>query len=395
MRPWPPLVHTVHYTPAEARPDTRGLNHVKNALHRRQRKHQRTTASGLVLVGLVAILLLALTQPERPAQPVSKAALVPPIKSTSPLDSSLEKLPQVRGVYLPAGVAANPKKLQEIIENSQRLGFNTLVIDIKDNHGTVAYDTKVPLAQKIGARVALLKLDELLPHLKKLGFYVIARQVVFYDPKLARYLSALPTERESQRWVSPADERAQEYNLAIAEEVASLGFDELQFDYIRWPDGGAYKPIYAERYETIERFLQRASERLGRRIRLSADVFGRTLWGWNLKKIDPIGQHLETFDKFFDVLSPMVYPSHYETEELRADPYGTVKKALESGLRRNLKLRPFLQAFEMRIPSTMSYARYIRDQIRAVRELGLESYLFWNPKGEYSALWRALQEKSP
>ncbi len=376
---------------------------MKNALHRRQRKRQRITASGLVLVGLVAILLLALTQPERPAQPVSQAALVP-------LDSSLEKLPQVRGVYLPAGVAANPKKLQEIIENSQRLGFNALVIDIKDNHGTVAYDTKVPLAQKIGARVALLKLDELLPHLKKLGFYVIARQVVFYDPKLAKALtpSPLPSEGEGSRgvrglgrggeslvWVSPADERAQEYNLAIAEEVASLGFDELQLDYIRWPDGGAYKPIYAERYETIERFLQRASERLGRRIRLSADVFGRTLWGWNLKEIDPIGQHLETFDKFFDVLSPMVYPSHYETEELRAAPYGTVKKALESGLRRNLKLRPFLQAFEMRIPNTMSYARYIRDQIRAVRELGLESYLFWNPKGEYSALWRALQEKSP
>jgi hypothetical protein len=371
---------------------------VKNSLQRAQREKRRyIVAIGLVFVGL-SILLFVLTQPERSGQPVSKAALVPSMKRAtpaSPLDSSLGELPEVRGVYLPATVAANPKKLHEIIENSQRLGFNALVIDIKDNHGTVAYDTQVPLAHKIGARVDLLRLDALVPYLKKLGFYVIARQVVFYDPKLARYLSALPTERETQRWVSPADARAQEYNVAIAEEAASLGFDELQFDYIRWPDGGAYQPIYAERYDAIERFLQRVSQRLHKKIRLSADVFGRTLWGWNLRKIDPIGQHLETFDKFFDVLSPMVYPSHYETDELRSDPYGTVKKALESGLRRNLRLRPFLQAFEMRIPQSMSYARYIGEQVRAVRELNIRSYLFWNPKGDYSALWRALGEKSP
>lgn len=361
----------------------------------RREKRRRFAIFGLIFVGL-AILLFVLTQPERPAQPVSKAALVPISKRTptvSYLDSSGE-LPQVRGVYLPAAVAANPKRLQDILENSQRLGFNALVIDIKDNHGTVAYDTKVPLAHKIGACVVLLKLDELLPRLKKLGFYVIARQVLFYDPKLARYLDALPSQREPQRWVSPADVRVQEYNLAIAEEVASLGFDEIQFDYIRWPDGGVYKPIYVERYEAIERFLQRACERLHTKIRLSADVFGRTLWGWNLKKIDPIGQHLETFSRFFDVLSPMVYPSHYETEELRSHPYGTVKKALESGLKRNLKLRPFLQAFEMRIPNSMSYARYIREQIRAAHELGIESYLFWNPRGDYTALWSALKTRS-
>jgi hypothetical protein len=101
------------------------------------------------------------------------------------------------GSILPAAVAANPKRLQEIIENSRRAGFNALVIDVKDNHGTVAYDTKVPLAQKIGARVNLLKLEELLPKLKKLGFYVIARHVLFYDPKLARHLSALPTEKRA------------------------------------------------------------------------------------------------------------------------------------------------------------------------------------------------------
>ncbi len=385
-----------------------GLKQLKNNF-RRSQKLLRVCCAGIAVAGLAA-LLLAMTQAGRPAQPVSNAALIPSFHTSTPGLDPLDRLPEVRVVYLPAAVAANPRKLHEIMENSRRVGFNALVIDIKDNHGTVAYDTKVPLAQKIGARGNLLKLDELVPHLKKLGFYVIARQVVFYDPKLAKALAPGPSPvREDRRgvaarlaegrgeglvWVSPADERVQEYNLAIAAEVAAAGFDELQFDYIRWPDGGAYKPIYAERYAAIERFLLRAHQRLHGKIRLSADVFGRTLWPWNIKKIDPIGQHLEAFDRYVDVLSPMVYPSHYETEELRADPYGTIKKALESGLKRQLRLRPFLQAFEMRIPSHLSYAQYIQAQVRATRDMDITSYLFWNPKGDYSALWRALSGSS-
>jgi hypothetical protein len=332
--------------------------------------------AGFVLATLALLLLVA-----QPAQiPVPAAPSV------------AHKL--IRGVYLPAHVAAHPKKLQAITENARRVGFNTLVIDVKDNHGLVYYDTKVSLVQKIGARRPILKLDELLPQLKAQGFYLIARQVLFYDPKLAQYLDALKTERESGRWVSPADERVQEYNLAIAEEVAMLGFDEIQFDYVRWPDGGAYQPIYAERYAAIERFLQRAHRELHKKIALSADVFGRTLWSWNLKKIDPIGQHLETFQHYVNVLSPMIYPSHYETEALRADPYGTIKKALSAGQKRGLSLRPFLQAFEMRIPATMTYTQYIQAQLRAAHELGIESYLFWNPRGDYAGLWQALESRA-
>jgi hypothetical protein len=361
-----------------------------------RRSHKKRSLSvffvGIVVAGLAA-LLLVITQVGRPAHPMSKFALTPSLNDHARIDRS-GGLPDVRGVYLPAAVAANTKKLQEILENSRRIGFNAIVIDIKDNHGTVAYDSKTPLTQEIGARVDLLKLDELVPYLKKLGFYVIARQVLFYDPKLATHFNALNTAKEPHRWVSPADDRVQEYNLAIAEEAAAGGFDELQFDYIRWPDGGAYQPIYTNRYEAMKRFLERVHQRLHLQIRLSADVFGRTLWSWNTKKIDPIGQHLETFAEFFDALSPMIYPSHYETEELRADPYGTVKKSLESGLKRQLPLRPFVQAFEMRIPRHLSYTQYIRAQVRATRDMGITSYLFWNPKGDYSALWRALSEPS-
>jgi hypothetical protein len=292
-----------------------------------------------------------------------------------------------RGVYLSSLAAARPSKIEEVIQKSRALGLNAIVIDIKDNHGVVSYDTKVALAKTIGARTNRLNLGKLLPKLKAQGFYVIARHVLFYDPKLAKY-----TKSPSATWVSATDSRAIQYNLAIAEEVATLGFDEIQFDYVRFPDDGKMKPIYSTRYDAIARFIEQVRAKLGNKIHLSADVFGRTLWSWNMKKVDPIGQHLESLDPYLDYLSPMIYPSHYETDKLRGDPYGTIKLALQAGLKRELKLRPFLQAFDMKIPGTMTYEQYIAAQIRATRELGFDGYLFWNPEANYTTLWKVLKQ---
>ncbi len=290
-----------------------------------------------------------------------------------------------RGIYLTSLLASRPERLAEIIEQANRHGLNAIVIDVKDNHGVVAYDTQVPLARTIGAREVRFDLKTLVESLKARGLYVIARQVVFYDPKLASHLKS-----RLGPWVSPTEERVVAYNLAIAEEVAAAGFHEIQFDYIRYPDGGDLRPIYGTRYRAIRDFLRRAYERLHAQINLSADVFGRTLWDWNLKKIDPIGQALDELRPYVDLLSPMVYPSHYEDRRFWDDPYGTVKKSLQNGLERDLKMRPFLQAFEMRLPVGMTQEEYILEQIRAVRELGFGGYLFWNPEGNYDPLWRAL-----
>ncbi len=295
-----------------------------------------------------------------------------------------------RGVYLTALAAAKSSKIDEIIQKSAALGLNAIVIDIKDNHGVVAYESQVALAKTIGARTNRLNLKALLPKLKSHGLYVIARHVLFYDPKLAKHLQS-----PIKPWVLPTDHRVVQYNLAIAEEAAALGFDEIQFDYARYPDpekGAKLKPIYASRYDAITSFVRQVRARLGSKVYLSADVFGRTLWAWNVKKIDPIGQHLEALNPYLDYLSPMIYPSHYETEKLRSDPYGTIKLALQAGLKRELKLRPFLQAFDLRIPHTMSYAQYIAHQIKAVHELGFEGYLFWNPESNYATLWKVLEQ---
>lgn len=288
-----------------------------------------------------------------------------------------------RGIYLTSLAAANQKFLEATMAKILEAGLNTVVIDVKNNHGEVTYDTKVALAKTIGAKVPRLSLKKLLAKLKSKGIYVIARQVVFYDPKLASALKS-----RAAPWVLPTDAKAVQYNLEIAEEVAK-GFDEIQFDYLRFPDGeelGNWKA----RYEAINEFLRQVHERLGNKINISIDVFGRTLWDWNRKKIDPIGQSLEDISLYVDLISPMVYPSHYENDRFRNHPYETVKLGLENGLRRNLEMRPFLQAFALRIPKGMNLPQYIREQIRAVKELGIDGYLFWNPGSDYTALWEAL-----
>ncbi len=336
--------------------------------------------AGLALILVVAAPFLALTGPNRPGPRPEPELVVALANPPQPADEQ-------RGVYFTAPALAKLERegrLEPFIAEMRKLGLNAIVIDIKDMSGGVTYESKVPLVKELRAVTVRLDLPRLLALFKAKGIYTIARQVAFYDPKLAKYLKSA-----SAPWVSPADSRVVEYNLAIAQEALALGFDELQFDYIRYHDDGKLAAVYEARYTAITGFLRQARARL--KGRLSIDVFGRTLWEWNRKRIDPIGQQLEELAPYVDWISPMVYPSHYEPA-LREKPYETVKRALESGLKRGLKLRPYLQAFQMAIPAGMDYYDYIRAEIRAVAELGFKSYLFWNPRSDYSALFAALRK---
>jgi hypothetical protein len=291
------------------------------------------------------------------------------------------------GVYLTEHAAAKQTVLDGVVQAAARGQINAVVIDVKDNNGDIAYASAVPLARQIGAVFPRLDLRTLVPTLRARGLYVIARQVVFYDPRLAKHLGS-----SSAEWVLPSDERAVVYNLEIAQEVAGLGFDEIQFDYIRFPDGGKLEPVYESRYAAVNRFLSLARQRLSGRVLLSADLFGRVTWPWNERRIDPIGQSLEEVGERVDFISPMLYPSHYHEQVYKDDPYRTVTDALGAGLKRTTTpLRPFLQAFNMAIPSGMTLEGYIRAQVKAARALGADGYLFWNPSSDYSALWRALE----
>ncbi len=293
-----------------------------------------------------------------------------------------------RGIHLSFYALARPGLAEAVAERLREAGLNAVVICVKDMHGTVGYGSQVPLAREIGAAYPYIKLPDLIDFFRSRGFYVIARQVLFYDPILSKYLGY-----PGGKWVYPSDGRAVEYNLAIARELEALGFDEIQFDYIRFPDDGEIGEEYPERYAAVNAFLKRAREELS--MPISIDLFGRVLWPWNKEKKDPIGQCLEEMAPFVDVISPMLYPSHYVEPELKADPYRTVKLALTHGMSRvAVPFRPYLQAFEMDIPPGMARPEYILAQVRAAEEMGADGYLFWNPRSDYAHLWEALSRGS-
>ncbi|GAB4304112.1 MAG: hypothetical protein Kow0097_00530 [Candidatus Bipolaricaulota bacterium] len=289
-----------------------------------------------------------------------------------------------RGVYLTAYAAGQPDFLEGTLDRLAEHGLNTVVVDIKNNQGEVCYASGVELAQRIEAVTPLLDLAAIVRTVHARGMYAIARQVVFYDPILARHLG-LP----SAPWVLPTVEAAITYNLDIAAEAERVGFDEIQFDYVRFPDDGPIGPDHSTRCQAVEAFLARARARLS--LPLSADVYGRVMFPWNAQRIDPIGQHLEGMARWVDVISPMLYPSHYAEQEFKDDPYGTVRRGLEcGGARVATPLRPYLQAFAMALPPGMGLAAYIVAQIEGAEEGGADGYLFWNPRCDYSAVWEAL-----
>jgi len=124
---------------------------------------------------------------------------------------------------------------------------------------------------------------------------------------------------------------------------------------------------------------------------LSVDVYGRVMFPWNARRIDPIGQHLEGMAQWVDVVSPMLYPSHYAEQEFEEDPYGTVRRRLEYGRARiATPLRPYLQAFEMALPAGTTLVEYIVAEIEGAEVGKANGYLFWNPRSDYTALWEAL-----
>ncbi len=334
-------------------------------------------------------LLLLFFRPAIAPAPIQAPIEPPPEEGTSPTGEEPVTAPAdfhgKVGIHLSFYALAKLGFAEEIADKLRAFGLNAVVICVKDMHGTVGYESGIPLAREIGAAVPYLALPELIEFFQSRGLYVIARQVLFYDPILSKYLGY-----PGGKWVYPSDERAVAYNLAIARELEALGFDEIQFDYIRFPDDGEIGGAYPERYAAVNSFLRRARELLT--IPLSIDLFGRVLWPWNREKKDPIGQCLEEMAPYVDVISPMLYPSHYVEPELKANPYRTVRLALVHGMSRvEVPFRPYLQAFDMDIPPGMTLPEYILAQVRAAEEMGSDGYLFWNPRSDYSALWEALR----
>lgn len=300
------------------------------------------------------------------------------------------------------GIMRNAKHLIRTTE------VNALVIDIKMDRGQIAFKTANPIANKIGAQEVILfkDLPQFVADLKKEGIYTIARIVCFKDTPLVtanpqwgvkKTDGTMFKDKEGLYWLDPSQKGAWDYIIAIAEESAKAGFDEIQFDYVRFPDRKGIKfsveNTQAERVKTISGFLERARTRLiPYNVFISADIFGYV--SWHNADIE-IGQRVDAMAPYVDYLSPMLYPSGFNagipgfTNPVAAN-YEIVKHSLDKALEKSggspLSYRPWLQAFRDYAFDRRIYGeKEIRDQIRASDDFGSCGWILWNPRNVYTA----------
>ena len=312
----------------------------------------------------------------------------------------------VKALYLTVYGATSTKLRNAALETIENNKLNALVIDVKGDRGFIPFKVDLPLAEAIGAQNTILIKDikALLTKLKEKDLYLIARIVVFKDDMLARAKPELAvrnrgggiyTDRENLRWVDPFSREVWDYNIAIAKIVAELGFDEVQFDYVRFPDTrrGVFSEPATEdnRTRAITAFLETAySELIPYNVLVAADIFGYVLWNTN---DTDIGQKILPITHAVDVVSPMLYPSGYHLGIPKyrnpvQHPYQIVYLSLKRGQERAnvspLHFRPWLQAFRDYAFRGGNFKEdRMRVQIKAAEDFGASGWMFWNPRNVY------------
>ena len=314
-----------------------------------------------------------------------------------------------KGIYVTAYTAGTKSLREPLIDLIDRTELNAMVIDLKDSSGRVYFDSGVALAKEINAEVNRIPdLKQLIATLKEKNIYLIARIVVFQDPYLAEKKPEWALKSKSGglwrdwkglAWVDTTRQEIWQYNADLAKAAAKIGFDEINFDYIRFPSDGAIRQIAFDfkefpdektaKNETVKRFFEFMNKELSfTPVYLSADLFGMTLW-----RSDGlgIGQRFQDAVATFDYICPMVYPSHYpENFEGFANPadfpYEIVFKSLEKGnpdiKNQRAKFRPWLQDFDLGADYD---AAMVRKQIQATYDAGWDSWFIWNASNRYTA----------
>ena len=264
-----------------------------------------------------------------------------------------EERVKVKGIYV-TGAMAGTSGMDDLIALVDRTELNTMVIDVKNDDGRVVYEMDTPMVSEIGSSKKLVSdMPGLIQKCKEHDIYLIARIVAFKDPFLAENRTDLALHDESGNlfrdssglaWVNPYKEEVWEYLLEIAEEAVAIGFDEIQFDYIRFATDSGMKNVdfgpeaeEKSREAVITEFVEYASERLhSQGIPVSADVYGIVIDS----ELDAslVGQNYYEMSKYLDYISPMVYPSHYGPGNLGlaipdAQPYETIYRSMSASRR--------------------------------------------------------------
>jgi hypothetical protein len=311
----------------------------------------------------------------------------------------------VKGIYLRGQLADDPQVIQNLIDLINATELNAVVIDTKD--GVIFYDSQIAFYREAGAVVPTYDAAALVKRFHDNGIYVIARQVAFKDPLVAEAHPDLSIKDEKtgkpwtgwagEPWVNALMPELYQPNVDLAVESANLGFDEIQYDYIRFPDGDLTGADFGPDYNDVDKRIdalttqltmtREALRPLGKK--LSADIFG---WMLLVNDDQGIGQQFEDIAAVVDYVSPMVYPSHFPIGSLAIDgapnddPYDTIDISIGLGQSRipdeQLKMRPWLQDFTL--PGMNKYGpQQIRDEIDAAEANNVSGWLVWNIDANY------------
>ncbi|MFC1512788.1 putative glycoside hydrolase, partial [bacterium] len=301
-----------------------------------------------------------------------------------------------------AGSRAYRKKLDKLLRETE---LNTLVIAVKEYNGEV-YIPGVKKAVEFGAYTrAMPAISKYIQKLKEKGVYSVARIVLFKDDIAAKYnpewavknkFGRVWEDNKKQSWLDPYNREAWNYNFSVADKCVELGFEEIQFDYIRFPsDGDIEQCQYSKPHSSttavaiLLEFLKEARKRytVNKGIPISIDVFGLTT---SAKTDLGIGQILTEMAKYVDYVCPMVYPSHYNEgvygiENPDADPYNIIRRAIYDAREclgsNSAKLRPYLQDFTLDFPYT---EKEVLAQIQMCYDNDVPEWTLWNPKSRYT-----------
>jgi len=330
----------------------------------------------------------------------------------------------IRAISGESGLAAESGRMSEINKLEKALGIceatevNALVIDIKNDDGVVAWNSDIDIVNQIksNSSAPFSNYEKLMNYLKEKNIYSIARIVAFKDPYFAEVKSEHAIQLKSggiykdysgKMWVNPFDDYVWKYVLAISKEAALRGFQEIQYDYVRFPDDAkTYNPITEfpdrngrDKDEGIEDFLKYAKSELeSYNVHIAADVFGIITHSWDDKPED-IGQTWRKIANQSDYICPMIYPSHYGAglygfKVPDQHPYEIVRLSLLEAVERNAAeknpgiIRPWIQGFTAPwVKGHIEYdAKAIAVQLAASMELGVEEYIIWNASNNYDPM---------
>ena len=313
---------------------------------------------------------------------------------------------RVKALYLTFwGVSNNSKTLKKvlhIIENSQA---NAIIVDVKNEYGSTSFYTNFKQANSYGAHKQRTNrnIKKFITTMKEKNIYTIARIVTFKDELQAINNPEYAIKRDDNgsiwrnhdkmAWVDPFDVRAHNYTISIAEEAAKAGFDEINFDYIRFPakSGLRYSKenTQANRVKAIESFLSNASKKLKKYgVFISVDTYGNICWS---KDDNGIGQMVSSLATYADYLAPMLYPSGFASGSFHFEypsdhPYAVIYRSVKNVKDRidPLRVRPWLQYFKDYTKKRRPYRKFeIQEQIRATENIKANGWMMWSPSSKY------------